>query len=185
MSREVTSTSRSTTPASTATRCSTDDGRPVGGRAGGRPDGRLLRRGWSAPRASDKAARLRGIEVVRPLWHEWEVAAFPGRRLRHFQKHRSVKEEFNRSGSRVQVELELAHTHQNDSVSGVRTGNAVTGATRFAGSNLARSATTSGSRRGPKFPAYAGTIVSPPNRRPRGRGISRNRSSRHGSAATG
>jgi len=36
-----------------------------------------------------------------------EVAAFPGRRLRHFQKQGSVKEELNRSGGRVQVQLKL------------------------------------------------------------------------------
>src|SRR5437868_10973445 len=35
------------------------------------------------------------------------VAAFPGPRLRHFQKQGSVKEELMRSGSRVQVELKL------------------------------------------------------------------------------
>src|SRR5207245_701050 len=36
-----------------------------------------------------------------------EVAAFPDRRLRHFQKQGSVKEELRRSGSRVRVELKL------------------------------------------------------------------------------
>jgi hypothetical protein len=33
-----------------------------------------------------------------------EVAAFPGPRLRHFQKQGSVKEELKRSGSRIEVE---------------------------------------------------------------------------------
>ncbi len=39
-----------------------------------------------------------------------EVAAFPGARLRHFQKCGSVKEELKRSGSRVQVQLKLMGT---------------------------------------------------------------------------
>src|SRR2546428_13730590 len=56
------------------------------------------------------------------------VAAFPGRRLRHFQKQCPVKEELKRSGRRVQVELKLrAREPQSEAVSGVRTGNAVTG----------------------------------------------------------
>jgi hypothetical protein len=39
-----------------------------------------------------------------------EVAAFPGPRLRHFQKQGSVEEELKRSGGRVQVELKLRGT---------------------------------------------------------------------------
>ena len=59
------------------------------------------------------------------------ATAFPSPRLPHFQKQGSVKEELKWSGRRVQVELSCgARDLQNDAVSGVRTGNAVTGVPR-------------------------------------------------------
>jgi hypothetical protein len=50
------------------------------------------------------------IDVTRPCrgsGYPFEVAAFPGPKLRHFQKQGSVKEELKRSGRRVQVQLKL------------------------------------------------------------------------------
>ena len=76
------------------------------------------------------------------------VAAFPAGGLRHFQKQSSVEEERKTRRSPVQVELKLgARNPKCVAIFGVGTGNAVTGVSRFASSNLARSATTSGSGR--------------------------------------
>ena len=85
------------------------------------------------------------------------ATAFPGRRLRHFQKQGSVKEELKRTGSRVQVELKLVAPQPS------KTGHLGSphwkcrnGRTPFASSNLARSATISGSRRAASPPLVIG-----------------------------
>src|SRR2546422_1640780 len=57
-------------------------------------------RSWGATIAYSKAS-------IKALDDDIEVAAFPGQRLRHFQKQGSVEEELQRSGRRVQVELKL------------------------------------------------------------------------------
>src|SRR5260370_35071602 len=60
-----------------------------------------------------------------------EVAAFPGPRLRHFQKQAPIKAELKRRGSRVQVELKFrAEKPQSEGGSGVRTGHSSTGVSR-------------------------------------------------------
>ena len=71
-----------------------------------------------------------------------DVVAFPGRRLRHFQKQGSVKETLKRTGGRVQVELKM--TGRQASKRGrFRSPHwkCRNGRTPFASSNLARSAT--------------------------------------------
>src|SRR5947207_10920704 len=84
-----------------------------------------------------------------------EVAAFPGPRLRHFQKQGSVKEELKRSRSRVQVELKLRGTHGSKRLSfGSPHWKCRNGRTPFASSNLARSATI------PRLQGFASTLRS-------------------------
>ncbi len=87
------------------------------------------------------------MKVVTEPKQDYEaVAAFPDRRLRHFQKQGSVKDELKWTRSQVQIELKLQRASPSELGDfGSPHWNAVTGVTRFASSNLARSATTSGS----------------------------------------
>src|SRR6266849_1878379 len=98
-------------------------------------------------KASDEAGPVPSDRGRRPL-HDQVVAAFPGPRLRHFQKQGSVKEELKTSETRVQVELKFrgAETSKRGGF-GRPHWKCRNGRTPFASSNLARSATMSGSRR--------------------------------------
>src|SRR6266849_1617754 len=98
-------------------------------------------------KASDEAGPVPSDRGRRPL-HDQVVAAFPGPRLRHFQKQGSVKEELKTSETRVQVELKFrgAETSKRGGF-GRPHWKCRNGRTPFASSNLARSATISGSRR--------------------------------------
>ncbi len=77
------------------------DDRPTNASRGRRRHGR------GRPFRSSSYKHIRRARLVGRVYGELPlaVAAFPGPRLRHFQKQGSVKEELTRSGSPVQVEL--------------------------------------------------------------------------------